>query len=337
MIDSNETGSVLFRDYKLGPSQPEAVANAEISHAETPLASSHPVEKGGSAGLWGALLALALALAALAGYDYWFLHKTGFSIATLPNLVHSVSALSSRMDAVETQVKDWATERQALLGEMTGINQHIRAELGGMRVETRHLIASAETHMGQQLDQRTRPLESRLNGVEARQQNDHARLAQLATAVGTLRQHLEAVQHQQAQTTQQFRGLEREQSQTGSAVDGLTDQLQRTRVNFEAGKGRDTEIAPGISLYLSKTNVLHQRYSGWIRDAHTHQTLWIKNQGVQQPVIFYSAGGQRALEMIVTRVGKGLAPGYLLLPKSARNQPEQSGGAPAASQASAGS
>jgi hypothetical protein len=339
MIDSNETGSVLFRDDAMEGPQPQEASAVPTGHSEAPVASSfEPIEKGGgSTALWGALLALALALAALAGYDYWFLRKTGFSIATLPNLVQSVSALGNRLDAVEGQAKAWATERQTLLDEMSRTNQRVRSELGGIRVQTQHMMASAESRMERQLDQRTGPIDTRLDGVETRLQDDRARVAQLAAAVGTLRQRLAAVQQQQEQNLQRLRGLEREQGQTSSAVDSLTHQLQRKRVSFEAGKGVGNEIVPGISLHLTKTNVLHQRYSGWISDVHTHRTLWIKNQGVQQPVIFYSAGGQRALELIVTRVSKGAASGYLLIPQSAEGSATESETAPAGSGASSGS
>jgi hypothetical protein len=86
MIKGNEAGSVLFRNHTMENAQPEAVSNIPIREASPPSTSSpHPVEKGGSAGLWGALLAIAVALAALAGYDYWFMRKAGFSFAEPPN------------------------------------------------------------------------------------------------------------------------------------------------------------------------------------------------------------------------------------------------------------
>ncbi len=316
MMDSNQTGSVLFRNEGTEAPPQQEVSAVPLDHAEPSIASSDvQVEKGGSPAMWAALLALAVALVAQAGYDYWYLRKTGYSLATIPNLVQSMKALGGRVDGIEAQVKDWATERQALLDRMTQTDERVQSELGGIRSETRHLVATAEGRLQAQIAQSTRPIETRLDGVAANQQLDHARLAQLSAAVGTLRQRVAAVQHQQAQSARQLGTLESRESRTRSAVDTLAQQLQRKQLSFEAGKGRDAEIAPGISLHVTHTNVLHQRYSAWIRDVHTHQTLWVNNQGIEQPVIFFSAG-ERPMELIVTRVSKQTASGYLLVPET---------------------
>ena len=43
--------------------------------------------------------------------------------------------------------------------------------------------------------------------------------------------------------------------------------------------------------------------------------LWIRGQGIQQPVRFYSHKDERPYELVFTRVSKDSAVGYLLMPR----------------------
>lgn len=323
MIESNEAGSVLFQDHTSANAEQGAVSNVPIGEDSPPQAASlHPAEKSGSAGMWAALLALAVALVALAGYDYWFLRKTGFSLAELPTLASTVRSLGSRMDALEAQVKDWAAERQALSQELSQTDTRLRDGLAGISAQTRALISEAEIQTTHQLDARTRPLETRLNFVAAREQTDHAQLAQLSSTVGRLRNRLATLQSHQAQTGEEVSGLARRQSQTSARIGGLEHQLQPRQIAFDAIAKQGSKLAPGISFHLTKANVPYQRYSGWIRDHG--RIIWVRNQSAQRPLTFYSAASRQVLDLVITQVSKKRVSGFFMLAEPARSFPEQS-------------
>ena len=45
---------------------------------------------------------------------------------------------------------------------------------------------------------------------------------------------------------------------------------------------------------VSHTDVLHQRFDGWIWLLPDHKTISIHSRGVQQPLTFYSQGDEEA-------------------------------------------
>ena len=66
---------------------------------------------------------------------------------------------------------------------------------------------------------------------------------------------------------------------------------------------------------VSHTDVLHQRFDGWVWLMPGRRTMWIHGRGLQQPLMFYSDGDDRPRELVVTRVTKYSVLGYLLVPR----------------------
>jgi len=86
-------------------------------------------------------------------------------------------------------------------------------------------------------------------------------------------------------------------------------------LDFEVSKEHTREVAPGITVTVSEINVSYQRVEGRIHVIPDGRILWIRGQGIQQPVRFYSHEDERAYELVFTRVGKDSAVGYLLMPR----------------------
>ena len=86
------------------------------------------------------------------------------------------------------------------------------------------------------------------------------------------------------------------------------------RVDFEVDKGRNVELAPGISLEISGTDVAYRRVSGWMWVLPDRRTIWLRGQGAQEPVVFYSTADGKKRELVITSVTEKSAVGYLLLP-----------------------
>jgi len=108
------------------------------------------------------------------------------------------------------------------------------------------------------------------------------------------------------------------------------DQLRRTgqRDYFEftvQRKGGATKVG-GIQLVLKDTNPRKNQYTmNVLADDNSFEK---KNRSVNEPIFFYTGESRAALELVVNKVTKSSASGYLSVPKS--------GGATSASNSSSG-
>ena len=97
------------------------------------------------------------------------------------------------------------------------------------------------------------------------------------------------------------------------------DQLRRTgqRDYFEftvQRKGGATKVG-GIQLVLKDTNPRKNQYTmNVLADDNSFEK---KNRSVNEPIFFYTGGSRSALELVVNKVTKTTAMGYLSMPKGA--------------------
>ena len=87
------------------------------------------------------------------------------------------------------------------------------------------------------------------------------------------------------------------------------------RIDFELSKGHSRELAPGISLGITRTDVAFRHVSGWMWVLPDRRTIWLRQQGAQEPVDFYGYNDGKKRELVITSVTKGSVAGYMLLPK----------------------
>ena len=95
----------------------------------------------------------------------------------------------------------------------------------------------------------------------------------------------------------------------------MARRLDQYRVDFEVSKDQTREVAPGITLTLSNLNVSYQRVEGRMHVIPDGRILWIRGQSIQQPLAFYTLKDDRHYELVLTRVSKDSAIGYVLMPK----------------------
>lgn len=97
------------------------------------------------------------------------------------------------------------------------------------------------------------------------------------------------------------------------------DQLRRTgqRDYFEftvQRKGGATKVG-GIQLVLKDTNTKKNQYTmNVLADDNSFEK---KNRSVNEPIFFYTGGSRSALELVINKVTKSSATGYLSTPKGA--------------------
>ena len=86
------------------------------------------------------------------------------------------------------------------------------------------------------------------------------------------------------------------------------------RVTFEVSEGHSLQVSPGISFGLTGIGLSHLRVNGWIWLMPDRRTIWLRDRGTQQPVVFYGYTDGKRRELVITRVTTNSVIGYVLLP-----------------------
>jgi chromosome segregation ATPase len=78
------------------------------------------------------------------------------------------------------------------------------------------------------------------------------------------------------------------------------------------GKG-DTQKVGGITIELRGTNPKHHEFT--VNLVVDDMKLQKKNRSINEPIFFYTAGSRQSLELVINKVEKNKASGYLSAPK----------------------
>jgi hypothetical protein len=266
--------------------------------------------------LWCAFAVLTLALIGELAYSYRALRKG--NIAQIPDMLQSVTTLAGRMAAVEAKLPDLETKWDGLADHIVRLDRKVDSTLRTARRQTQELVAQAEGRLREEMDRQAKVVDARLNQVESNQREDHTRLAQLneqlEKEVAALRGELATTQDG---TNRGLAGLHQQVSQNEGALTTLAQQLQRHRVSFEIVKDSPTEIAPGVSLTVLKTNARYQRFRGYVSLTIEGRTLWLEDVGAQEALDLFPHDTSHPYSLIITKVNPNGVVGYLLLPAGA--------------------
>jgi len=271
-------------------------------------------------GLWAAFAILLLALVGAATYGYLALDKDNIQLSQIPEVAESVNLVGGRMAAAEARLREMSFDWQALQQSFAELDKKVNSRTSSTRKYAEKLTTQLESRVQNRMDDRAAGLEARIRELQSEQQTDRAQLAQLRNALAGTQSDLSAVQQQ---TGHDFHGLTRRVAANEQQLIELDQELDSERVDFEVVRKRQHELAPEISFEITKTDVRYQRFSGWIRYAPEGRTLWVRDQGVQQPVTFYNQRGDEMYELVVTRVNKDSAIGYVLLPMAEGSEASQ--------------
>jgi predicted nucleic acid-binding Zn-ribbon protein len=275
---------------------------------------------------WIAVAVLAIAaIAGLCWYGYPTLSQAPAMLAQFPGLQKSVEGVNSRLTDTEARLKDWGSSHQDLQDHVATLEKEMASRFQAARRQARDLSAQVYQRVQTEVAAQTAEIRTRLARIESTSEADRANLAKLQTEVATLRQETA----QQAQQLRNVRsdierdGVNRDRQlvslndQVGLAtrnVDGLAKSLEVKRVNFEVTRNHSQQIAEGVSLGLTGTDVDHRRVSGWMWVTPDRRTIWLNRQSAQQPVVFYGYQDGKRRELVITNVTRNSATGYVLLP-----------------------
>jgi len=272
---------------------------------------------------WSALLAL-LGGGAWAVHRYsqpgWQTYHTW--LAKMPVMQESLDSVGRRVEAAEARLRASSDDQEGLGERMKKIEGQVSRNLNVARRQAQEIAAQTYQRMAAELarhSQAMTAMNERVERIESGQESEGARLARLQEEIAGLRREVRQELTQQLaqakqETSQQVAGLTDRVSNDRRQIDTLNERLERRRVDFEVTKNHSQELAPGISLSVTRTNVSYRKVDGWLWVLPDRRTIWVRGQNSQQPVRFYSKQDSRPYELVFTHVGKKSAVGYLLVP-----------------------
>jgi chromosome segregation ATPase len=171
-------------------------------------------------------------------------------------------------------------------------------------------------------------VDARLDSLDSTQKSAQERIALLQQQLSDARQELTSLRQE---TNGDLATLHQRVASNNDQLGQLTNEVERRRLNFELSKNQITNLSSEVTMNLTGTNVSYQQYSGWVYYEPDHRYLWIHQQGVMEPLVFYDAQKSRQYEVVVTALRPDSAVGYLLVPQgSSVVQPDSYAGAAAA-------
>jgi len=259
---------------------------------------------------------LALALIGAAIYGYYSLQEHGADLARVPVVQKALDSVGQRMNATEEALRGWTDDWTAMTARMDNMEKTASSNLRAARDYATEQAAKVHHQVQAEMDNRAQTLQASVGRLESTQQEDRARLAKLQDEVAIARRESSLqIAQVQRETGEEMRNLDGQIGRTQRDLDNLNRHQDLRRLDFEVSREQTREVAPGVTVTVSKMNVSYQRVEGRIHVIPDGRILWIRGQGIEQPVRFYSHEDERAYELVFTRVGKDSAVGYLLMPR----------------------
>jgi predicted nucleic acid-binding Zn-ribbon protein len=290
----------------------------------------------GNAGLWTAVVLLALALLSVTAYDYIAFKRSNLTVAQLPGMQNLMNGMGHRLDATEAEMRSLTGNSQTLSAQLSDLDHKMGSTLNVARRQTEQLVADAENRMETRMNQRDQALESRLTQVESGQQHDRDQMAELQTQVDGVREQA-ASDDQDA--WHELSELNQRANRDENRVTGIDRSLhqERQRVTFEAARATPQEIIQGVSFTLTRTAPAYRRFNGYLTLAETGQTVWLRDIGAEESVTFYAGRSPKAYDLVVTSIRPGDVAGFLVMPAHAASEVTPGGSGPASDGPAGGS
>lgn len=279
-----------------------------------------------------AVIVLAAVIAGLAWYAYPILKNHDSSLAKLTGIEPMVSILIGEMKSAKSDLSDLSARHEDLRQQMDKLGRDMRTRLESARRQTSDATTAMLRHVESEIDLQVSGLRTRVGSLESSRDNEQLRVASLQQELNQVRgdlarqsEELAATRRQMdgnsATTDQRLAGLQQSEQRNRDDVDRITNVLAVERVTFEVSKGHSRELAPGISMGLTGTDVPFHRVNGWMWFMPDRRTIWLRGQSVQEPVIFYGLEDGKKRELVITHVTSHSVVGYLILPKAANANP----------------
>jgi chaperonin cofactor prefoldin len=271
------------------------------------------------------LLLLALALAGGGWYAYRALQSDQMALTQFPGVQKVVDVIHDQVKQTDQKLASWADDQQSLRDQIAKLSQKMELRIASVTKQAQVSSAEMYRRVQAQIDERLQRVDTRLTRIESSGETEQTRVAELQRGLAEMRSQagrqaddLAAIRSQMeesgAANQQRFAGLQQSEEADRSDVDAIGHKLAVHCVDFEVTKNHSRELAEGVSLGVTSTDVAHRNVSGWMWLMPDRRTIWLKNQNASQPVVFYSREDGKKRELVINNVTKDSVTGYLLLP-----------------------
>lgn len=226
-------------------------------------------------------------------------------IGAIKDETAELRAAEANLDRRVTEVT--AASKKVLTDAGAALRREWMAANANLRATSDARIAALEREQ-RTMSEANAKLAARADSLQRELTQVNGRLASMDTHFNKSMQIARADAAQSNAEIREFvNGVSARADRTASYVD-------RPRVRFEAKAGGSTEIAPGILLHVTRTNISHRRFHGWIHLVEDGKIIWLRDQSSLQSIPFQT--GKQALrnDLIVTGLTKAGVTGYLVFP-----------------------
>ncbi|MBI2819896.1 MAG: hypothetical protein HYX73_07945 [Acidobacteria bacterium] len=263
---------------------------------------------------WTAAL-LAIALIGACAYGYFKLQGNDSILAQFPAVQTALNAVGQRMNAAEEELRSWSANWDGMNSRLSKMEKGASANLRLAKDYAVEQAAKVQHQLQAEMDNRSRSTDVAISKLEASHQEDQKQIAQLQQEIAAVRNDSNnQLARTRQETSREMGNLRSEINRNRDDFEVVARQIDRRRLDFEVSKDQTREIVQGLTLTVSKLNVSYQRVEGRLHVIPDGRILWIRGQGIQQPVRFYSHQDERPYEVVFTRVAKDSAVGYVLMP-----------------------
>ena len=274
------------------------------------------------------LILLLAGLVGVAWYAYPILKRHDLTLsqipATLTDVQKDLFGLKEQAKAAEAKLDDWSSRQEELRGQLNKARGDLMARVDSAKKQASEASTALVERMRSEVAAQIEGVKAQLAKLETSRESDREQvarlqqeLAQVRTQVNQQGQELASVQGRvdknAASSEQEFAAVKSTQQRDRGDFDAYADKFAVKRMDFEVARNHDTTVAPGISLQVSGTDVSYQKINGSVLTPD-HHTIWLRQLKVQEPVFLTSFDDGRTRELVITRVSKNGAVGYVLVP-----------------------
>ena len=287
-----------------------------------------------------AWLLLILVIGGAAWYAFPILKRYKAELIHLSGMQNVVDGIGDQVQETNAKVQNWARDQQTLHDQFDKLRATTHTQLEAAVRKAEASSTQAYRRMEAHIEDRLQGVQTRLAHLESASDTEQTRIAQLQQQLGQAQRdaaqarsdvqrqadELAAVRHQMdesgAARDHELAGLKQTQETSRRDVNVIEQKLAVRRVDFEVTKNHSRQLAEGISLGITGTDVTHRNVNGWVWVLPDRRTIWLKNQNALQPIVFYGVRDSQKRELVITNVTRNSVTGYLLLPGS---EPEKTG------------
>lgn len=266
----------------------------------------------------------------------WFVYPTVKGqenvVAEMLGLQDLAKSMGQHVQSLEIQLDKSTAALPAMADRMDKLQASMKSSLQSVRSQASAAANDIGKRLKQDLDRSLQAVQSRMAGIESNQHESAARVMQLQDEITGLKRELAGMREQNvnsaekaAESVQQLReqqevsgkelsGLGQRLGSSQAALDALANRVDRQRVDFNLPNSQPRQIAPGITLLVSRVDVKKQQFDGLLMFGADAKNLILRRHDTQDPIAFHAAGDNRPVELVVTQVSKNGASGYLVMP-----------------------